>query len=171
LTRRLEQHGEAPRPAIDRAVRSLSARVSDLSRRAVLHTWAFKRVATQVSETSISTLDETTMQTWYALLQKHASAFGELSRQLRGELEDAGLAMSTEDVTSPGVPPANAALAAEALMRAGEDQDRTIRALFVAVSGETASDPEAFLPDLTHHLRASRVIAQTIVQYCITRGQ
>jgi hypothetical protein len=148
-----------------------------------------------VPEASISSLDETTIQTWYALLQKHASAFGELSRQLRGELDDAGLAMTTADVTSPGSPPASAALAAEALLRAGEAQDRTIRALFVAVSGETASalasadisrrgetawlsgrrpvseDPEAFLPDLTHHLRVSRAIAQTAVQYCITRAQ
>jgi hypothetical protein len=171
LKRHLELRGAVPGRALDEAVRSSSARISDLSRRAVLHTWAFKRVATQVSEASMSSVDETTMQTWYALLQKHASAFGELSRQLRGELDDAGLAMTTEEVTSPGVPPESAALAAEALMRAGEDQDRTIRALFVAVSDETASDPEAVLPDLTHHLRASRVIAQTIVQYCITRAQ
>lgn len=171
LKRHLELRGAVPGPALDEAVRSSSARISDLSRRAVLHTWAFKRVATQVPEASMSSVDETTIQTWYALLQKHASAFGELSRQLRGELDEAGLAMTTEDITSPGLPPASAALAAEALMRAGEEQDRTIRALFVAVSGETASDPEAFLPDLTHHLRVSRIIAQAAVQYCITRAQ
>lgn len=171
LKRHLELRGAAPGPELDETVRASSARIADLSRRAVLHTWAFKRVAAQVPEVSLSSVDEVTMQTWYALLQKHASAFGELSRQLRGELDAAGLAMIAEDAASSGVPPVSAALAAEALIRAGEDQDRTIRALFVAVSGETASDPEAFIPDLTHHLRVSRLVAQTTVQYCITRAQ
>jgi RNA polymerase sigma factor (sigma-70 family) len=171
LTRRLESRGVAPGPALDEAVRSSSARVLDLSRRAVLHTWAFKRLATQVSEASLSASDGAARRTWYGLLQKHANAFEESSRHLRAELNHSGLMTTVEAVPSPASHIASAALAADALMRAGEHQDRTIRSLFVAVSDAPASDPEASLLELTHQLNVSRNVAQSLVQYCITQSQ
>jgi hypothetical protein len=169
-------------------VRSLSARVSDLSRRAVLHTWAFKSLATQVTEASISVSasasNREAVRTWYALLEKHARAFGELSGQMRDALHEAGIATATttEDAFSAASTvasvdstvdstTASVALAADALMRAGAHQDRTIRSLFVAGSDQPASDLETSLRALTHQLRVSRIVAHAAAQYCITRIQ
>lgn len=167
LDLRLGEQGIPPGPALDAAARSMSARILDLSRKAVLHAWAFKRVATQVPEAEVPGLDGTSARAWYGLLRKHAAESAELLQHLRSELDAARL-LVIDDGAAPDAElvASTATSLADSLVRTVGARDLAVRTLFAASSDQGAVDTMRVLRDLSGHLRDDLALAQAATDYC-----
>jgi RNA polymerase sigma factor (sigma-70 family) len=166
LDPRLALQAVASGSALNDAARSLSRRALDLSRHSVLHSWAVKRIASQVSEVRVAALDRATMRIWYRLLEKHARESADLLGQLRSELQSVQLLTGGEPLPLDLPAETSATTLAEALRRAADERDQTVRSLFAASADADVGDVTERLGDLARQLDEGLALARATAEYC-----
>jgi hypothetical protein len=167
LTQRFLERGLASGVGAEEASRALATRVVNASRRALRHAWAFATIARQVPDDRMRELHADAHAAWRALLARHAAGVIEDTGDIERELNAIGLLTDTPAEPLPLPSPGAEASAAEGerLVSLVEQQEQSVRTLFVVSSHGAEVEALDVLRTLATQLRASQTFARWLLDH------
>ena len=154
-----------PSGQIDDEVNRLSARVLALSRTALSHAWALRRLAAQFKPDTAQLLSREAREKRSSMLHRHAAALRQQTEQLRLELQAvlAGTATTVEE-SSPVADESDLIRAIDNIAQLTSANDRAIQSAFtISAGGAQVSNLRS--PQFFESLRRAESLAARIAEF------